>query len=59
MFSTPLQGGNPPKVAVECLSLAINRGEVFGLLGPNGAGKTSAINMMVGFLEPTAGTGGC
>ncbi len=50
-----MQGGNPPKVAVECLNLAISRGEVFGLLGPNGAGKTSAINMLVGLLEPTAG----
>ena len=42
-------------MAVECLNLAISRGEVFGLLGPNGAGKTSAINMLVGLLEPTAG----
>ena len=50
-----LQGGNPAKVAVASLSLAIERGEVFGLLGPNGAGKTSAINMMIGFLEPTSG----
>ena len=50
-----MQGGNPPKVAVHSLSLGIDRGEVFGLLGPNGAGKTSAINMMIGFLEPTAG----
>ena len=37
------------------LSLGIQRGEVFGLLGPNGAGKTSAINMMIGFLQPSAG----
>lgn len=55
---SPLQGGNPAKVAVQALSLAIERGEVFGLLGPNGAGKTSAINMMIGFLEPTSGTWG-
>ena len=54
-FWRKLQGGNPPKVAVECLNLAISRGEVFGLLGPNGAGKTSAINMLVGLLEPSAG----
>lgn len=50
-----LQGGNPPKVAVRGLDLGIRRGEVFGLLGPNGAGKTSAIHMMIGFLQPTAG----
>jgi ABC-type multidrug transport system ATPase subunit len=52
----PAQDGNPPKVAVKGLDLGIRRGEVFGLLGPNGAGKTSAIHMMIGFLEPTAGT---
>ena len=40
------------------LDLGIRRGEVFGLLGPNGAGKTSAIHMMIGFLEPTAGARG-
>lgn len=51
------QDGNPPKAAVRNLDLGIRRGEVFGLLGPNGAGKTSAIHMMIGFLEPTAGAG--
>ena len=29
-------GGNPPHVAVETISLAIQRNECFGLLGPNG-----------------------
>jgi ABC-2 type transport system ATP-binding protein len=43
---------------VRNLDLGIRRGEVFGLLGPNGAGKTSAIHMMIGFLEPTAGASG-
>ncbi|KXZ51666.1 hypothetical protein GPECTOR_11g119 [Gonium pectorale] len=51
----PLDGGKP-KVAVRTLSLAIERGECFGLLGPNGAGKSTSINMLTGFLEPTAGT---
>jgi ABC-2 type transport system ATP-binding protein len=44
------------KVAVDKLSLRINRGEVFGLLGPNGAGKTTTILMLLGLTEPTAGT---
>lgn len=48
--------GTPTKVAVHDLQLAVRRGEVFGLLGPNGAGKTTSINMLVGFLEPTAGS---
>ncbi|KAK1322080.1 ABC transporter A family member 6 [Acorus calamus] len=37
--------GNPDKVAVEGLSLALPRGECFSMLGPNGAGKTSFISM--------------
>jgi ABC-2 type transport system ATP-binding protein len=44
------------KVAVDNLSLRIERGEVFGLLGPNGAGKTTTILMLLGLTEPTAGT---
>ncbi|GLC69187.1 hypothetical protein PLESTF_000800000 [Pleodorina starrii] len=51
----PLDGGKP-KVAVRTLTLAIERGECFGLLGPNGAGKSTSINMLTGFLEPSAGT---
>ncbi|MFK5277860.1 ATP-binding cassette domain-containing protein, partial [Lactococcus lactis] len=34
------------KVAVQDLSLQVQRGEIFGLLGPNGAGKTTVIRMM-------------
>lgn len=38
------------------ISLAIERGEVFGLLGHNGAGKTTLVNQVVGLLRPDAGT---
>ena len=38
--------GNPQKLAVRGLSLALPQGECFGMLGPNGAGKTSFINMV-------------
>jgi ABC-2 type transport system ATP-binding protein len=41
--------------AVDCLSLEIPHGEVFGFLGPNGAGKTTTIKIMTGVLRPTAG----
>jgi len=44
------------ELAVRTLDLAIERGECFGLLGPNGAGKSTSINMMVGLLQPSAGT---
>ncbi|GMH31525.1 hypothetical protein Nepgr_033368 [Nepenthes gracilis] len=52
----PGRDGNPPKVAVKGLSLALPRAECFGMLGPNGAGKTSLISMMIGLTEPTSGT---
>jgi len=41
--------------AVEGVSLAVERGEVFGFLGPNGAGKTTTIGMVLGLIYPTAG----
>ena len=44
------------KVAVAELSLAVRAGEVFGFLGPNGAGKTTSLKMLLGLVEPTAGT---
>ncbi|HEX9138379.1 MAG TPA: ATP-binding cassette domain-containing protein, partial [Steroidobacteraceae bacterium] len=43
-------------VAVEAVSFAVRAGEIIGLLGPNGAGKTTTINMILGVLEPDAGT---
>lgn len=43
------------KIAVDNLSLDINKGEIYGLLGPNGAGKTTTILMLLGLSEPTAG----
>jgi ABC-2 type transport system ATP-binding protein len=42
-------------VAVDGLSLAVDRGECFGLLGPNGAGKTTTIEILEGLLPPDAG----
>lgn len=41
--------------AVRDLSFQINPGEVFCLLGANGAGKTTTVNMLLGFVQPTAG----
>ncbi len=42
-------------VAVDQLSLSLQRGEVLGFLGPNGAGKSTAMKMITGFLPPTSG----
>ena len=38
------------------ISFEVGRNEIVGLLGPNGAGKTTTINMVLGVLEPSAGT---
>ena len=43
------------KVALQGLDLEVNVGEVFGFIGPNGAGKTTTINVLLGFVPPTAG----
>lgn len=42
-------------LAVNDLSITVERGEVFGFLGPNGAGKTTTILMLLGLTEPTRG----
>ena len=42
-------------VAVDRVSFAVARGEIFGFLGPNGAGKTTTIRMLLGLLNPTSG----
>jgi spermidine/putrescine transport system ATP-binding protein len=43
-------------VAVDNVSLAIERGKFFALIGPSGCGKTTTLRMIGGFEEPTAGT---
>lgn len=42
-------------VAVDHLSFAVERGEIFGLLGPNGAGKTTTLEMVEGLQQPDSG----
>src|SRR5438128_11599218 len=42
--------------AVAGLDLETRRGECFGLLGPTGAGKTTAVEILEGLNEPTAGS---
>ncbi len=43
-------------VAVDNISLNIEKGELFGLLGPNGAGKSTTISVISTLLKPTSGS---
>ena len=42
-------------VALDHVSFALRKGEIFGLIGPNGAGKTTCFNAMTGVYRPTSG----
>ncbi len=42
--------------ALQGISFAVERGELFGFLGPNGAGKTTTIKILTGQLRPTSGS---
>ncbi len=42
-------------VAVDHVTLQVEKGEIFGFLGPNGAGKSTTIRMLCGLLTPSSG----
>ena len=44
------------QMAVNNVSLNIQRNSVYGLLGPNGAGKSTTLKMITGILKPTSGS---
>jgi ABC-2 type transport system ATP-binding protein len=43
-------------IALNALSLTVNRGDLFGFIGSNGAGKTTTLRILATFLAPSAGT---
>jgi ABC-type multidrug transport system ATPase subunit len=42
--------------AVNTVDLTVGKGQVFGMLGPNGSGKTTTLGMLMGVVNPTAGS---
>ena len=51
-----IQATNESKiVAVNDLTFAVEKGEIFGLLGPNGAGKTTTLRMLSTLIKPDSG----
>ncbi|MEQ9642894.1 MAG: ABC transporter ATP-binding protein [Alphaproteobacteria bacterium] len=43
-------------VAAKDINVDVEPGEIVGILGANGAGKTTFVNMVTGYLKPSAGT---
>ncbi len=43
-------------VALDSLSIYVDRGQILGFIGPNGAGKTTTIKILVGLSRPTSGS---
>jgi branched-chain amino acid transport system ATP-binding protein len=42
-------------IAVNDVTLSVQRGEIHGLIGPNGSGKTTIFNVVSGYYKPTGG----
>jgi ABC-type Mn2+/Zn2+ transport system ATPase subunit len=47
--------GFPGVIALEDISLSINRGEFLGVIGPNGSGKTTLCRAVLGLMAPVEG----
>src|SRR5512147_1125606 len=43
-------------LAVNDVSFELRRGQALGIIGPNGSGKSTLINLITGFVKPTAGS---
>jgi len=43
-------------VALDGVTFTVKEGHIYGLLGPNGAGKSTTMNLITGYIVPTAGS---
>lgn len=55
-FAYEGEPGGVLEPALRDIDLVIRRGESIGIVGPTGAGKTTLVDLMLGILEPTAGS---
>ena len=53
--TTELTKSYKGQIAVNRISLSIEKNSVYGLLGPNGAGKSTILKIIAGILRPTSG----
>jgi ABC-2 type transport system ATP-binding protein len=43
-------------LALNRVNFQVRRGEILGYLGPNGSGKSTTVNLVVGLIDPSAGS---
>jgi ABC-2 type transport system ATP-binding protein len=43
-------------VAIDDLTMSVDKGTIYGLIGPNGSGKTTTIKVLMGLMRPTSGS---
>ncbi|WP_147532927.1 ABC transporter ATP-binding protein [Bacillus marasmi] len=55
ILTTKLTKKYKSTLAVNNVTLGVNKGEIYGFLGLNGAGKTTTIRMLLGMIRPTSG----
>jgi ABC-type lipoprotein export system ATPase subunit len=54
-ISKSYQRADGPRIALDCVSLQLERGQIMGIFGPSGAGKTTLLRIAAGLENPDSG----